>query len=358
MSSSDLVLVVNGQRYAGWNSVSVTRAMDAASGAFGVDLFEKWEGQDQPWPIVPQDECAVLLDGEAVITGYVDKFTPSYDQGSHTISIQGRDKTGDLVDCSAMHSPSQWSNITLLAFAKIVAAPFGITVTAEVDTGAPFASIKLQEGESPVEAINRYALQRGLLIMPDGLGGLVITRAGTIKCHDALVQGENIKSAGGSIDSSQRFSVYVAKAQAAYSADSDSEGEAHIEGSIPDPGVKRYRPMVIMAEAGGTDGSAKDRAQWEANTRIGKGTTCNAVVVGWRQSNGDLWVPNRLVHVRSPWLRIDGDMLIRQVTYSKTIEGGTTATLDMVSPQAYSPEPPKPDKADSGANLWSEAIND
>lgn len=66
--------------------------------------------------------------------------------------------------------------------------------------------------------------------MPDGAGGLLITRAGNRRAAVGLVQGENILTASGSIDHSQRFSSYLVKGQASYSAESDGEGEAHIEG--------------------------------------------------------------------------------------------------------------------------------
>lgn len=365
----DLELLVNGQIYAGWTSLGVTRAMDAASGAFTVELTERWEGSDgmaaqiQPWPILPGDVCEVRLGGLPMIHGYVDIFRPSFTATSHTINIQGRDKTSDLIDCSAVHSPDQWKNIDLLAFAKIVAKPFGVKVSAEVGVGEPFALIKLQQGETAFDAISRYAKQRKLLAMPDGSGGLVLTRAGRLRASIALVQGENIKDASGSIDHSQRFSSYIVKGQASYSAFSDGEAEAHIEGAVNDSAIKRYRPMLIVAEAGGSQSSAAARATWEANSRLGKSASASITVFGWRQGGltGGLWLPNMLVPVKSDWLRMDGEMIIRQVTFTRD-ESGTNAKLDIVSPQAFAPEPPDSKKGkkkkNKGRNIWAEAIGE
>ena len=70
-----------------------------------------------------------------------------------------------------------------------------------------------------------------------------------------------------------------------------------------------------------------------------------------------------LVPVWSPWLRMDGQMIIRQVTYERG-EGGTTTKLDIVSPQAFSPEPPDSNKEKGkkgkkgGRNIWAEAIGE
>lgn len=367
----DLELLVNGMNYSGWTSLGVTRAIDAATTAFTSSLTEKWEAGDsspaqvEPWPILPGDACEVRLAGFPMVIGYVDIFKPSYSSTDHTINIQGRDKVADLVDCSAVHTPDEWKNINLLSFAKTLAAPFGVAVTAEIDVGEPFPVCKLQQGETAFKAIERYARQRKALLMPDGAGGLLITRAGVRRAKVSLVQGENILNASGTIDHSQRFSSYLVKGQASYSPDSTGETEAHISGGVTDSGISRYRPMLLVAETGGTSSSLQDRATWEANSRIGKSAAASVSVQGWRQSlGGPLWEPGLLVYVQSAWLRMDGWMLIRQVTYERG-EGGTTAKLEIVSPQAFDPEPPDGKKGKKGKagkkggrNIWAEAIRE
>lgn len=364
----DLELLVNGMKYSGWTSLGITRAIDAATTAFTATLTERWEGDEanqaqiEPWPIVPGDAQEVRLAGISMVVGYVDIIKPSYSATDHTINIQGRDKVADLVDCSAVHSPDQWKNIDLLRFAQALAKPFDVSVVADVDVGEPFAVCKLQQGETAFKAIERYARQRRVLLMPDGAGGLLITRAGGRRATVGLVQGENILSASGTIDHSQRFSSYLIKGQAAYSADSDGETEAHIEGSVTDSGIKRYRPMLIVAETGGTSAGLQERATWEANSRIGKSAGASVTVQGWRQSpGGPLWEPGMLVYVRSSWLRCDGEMIIRQATYERG-EGGTTTKLEIVSPQAFAPEPPDGKDAKKGKvakrNIWAEAIGE
>lgn len=364
----DLELLVNGMNYAGWTQVGVTRAVDASSGAFTVTLTERWEGQEgrgaqvEPWPILPGDKCEVRLGGITMVVGYVDIFKPSFSANDHTINIQGRDRTSDLIDCSAVHTPDEWKNIDLLRFAQVLAQPFGVGVSADVPVGAPFTVCKLQQGETAFEAIERYAKQRRLLLTTDGAGGLLITRAGNKRAAVGLVQGENILSATGSIDHSQRFRNYLVKGQAGYNPNSDGSTEAHVEGGASDSGIRRYRPMLIVAESGGSNGSAQERATWEANSRLGKSASASITVQGWRQSpGGPIWEPGMLVQVRSPWLRMDGQMIIRQATYERG-EGGTTTKLDIVSPQAFSPEPPDSKKGKAGKkggrNIWAEAIGE
>ena len=82
-------------------------------------------------------------------------MTVNYDRGAHTIAVRGRDATGDLVDCSAASKPGEWKDARLEEIASALCEPFGIRVTREVDTGAPFARFRIEEGESVFEAIER-----------------------------------------------------------------------------------------------------------------------------------------------------------------------------------------------------------
>lgn len=368
--ADDLALYINGKVYRGWTDVGITRAMDAVAGAFAISLTERWAAtpggiaQAEPWPILNGDACRLELAGEAVIDGYVDQFRPAFSATDHTIEIQGRDKTGDIVDCSAFHQPDQWANLNLLQIAKILCDPFGVKVRADVDVGEAFPSIKLQQGESVFAAIDRLCRIRRLLASPDGAGGIVLTRAGTARASVTLQQGANILSASGVLDTSQRYSQYVIKGQSVKSATSDGVAESHQESRVTDSDITRYRPLVVMADAGS---STQERATWEANVRLGRSATAKITLAGWRQTpGGELWKPNQLVGVKSSWLRMEGDMLIRQVTYRRSQTEGTVVDLDLVSPQAFSPEPPDkkkdPDAAKKkkagGVNIWREALGD
>lgn len=362
-------LLINGRQYAGWSEVAVTRALDAIAGAFAISLTERWAGdgrtpsQIEAWPIMNGDRCQVKIGRDVVIDGYVDQFRPGFSPVDHTIEIQGRDKTCDLVDCSALHRPDQWKNLDLLQICQILAKPFGIAVRADVDVGEKFPTIKLQQGETVFAAMDRLARFRKCLLSPDLGGGVLITRAGRRRASTSLQQGVNIKSASGVLDDSQRFSLYVVKGQNVSASTDDAELEAFAEGRVSDTDLGRYRPMLIMAETGATNASAKERATWEANVRIGRGASATVSVRGWRQRpGGALWAPNLLVPVRASLLRMDGDMLIRQVTYRRTESDGTVCDLDLVSPQAFSPEPPDKKKEAAGAsstrNIWREALGD
>lgn len=339
MREDQVELLVGGQIYAGWERVAVTRALDAAAGTFSLRVTDRWSVNSKPWEINPGDACEVRLGGETVISGYVDLVRPGFGPESHDVEVQGRDRSADLVDCSAVHSPDEWRRIDFLALASTLCAPFGVQARAEVDVGPPFDLAKLEQGESVLEALARHAKMRRLLVAPDGQGNVVITRAGARRADVELVQGQNIIDASGTLDWSERYSDYIVKGQANFGEDTDVEAEAHVQGQARDPFIQRYRPLLLIADTDANPATAQERAEWEASVRLGQSAQAEITVQGWRQSpGGALWLPNLLVGVRAPWLRLDGEMLIREVTFIKG-EGGTVTQLSLVSPLAFAPEP-------------------
>lgn len=359
-------LLINGRIYGGWLRTGVTRAMDAASGTFNLSVTDRWSADSQPWRIVPGNECEIRIGSDTVISGYVDLVRPGFSSSDHSIEVQGRDRSADMIDCSAVHKPDEWKRITLLQLAQTLAGPFGVSVKTETDMGATLDLVKLQQGETALEALNRHAKMRKVLVMPDGKGGILLTRTGARRASTDLVQGVNILSATGTLDWSERYSEYIVKGQARYSKTTDTKVEAHAVGRAKDEAITRYRPLLVVADTDANVASATDRADWEANTRIGKSGQASITVQGWRQTpGGSLWEPNMLVHVISPWLGIEGEMLIRQVTFNKD-SGGTTTQLDIVSPQAYEAEPPdgkqkskkRKSNGKSSSGAWGEGVGE
>lgn len=338
---NDVKLKVDGREYSGWKSLRVGRGIEQIAGTFELSVTERWAGQEQPWPILPGAECVLSINGHDLISGWVDDVVPSYDVTRHGIKVSGRDRTGGLVDCSAIHESGEWKDRTLLQIAKDLATPFGVTVTAEASVGAPFATASIQEGETAFETIERLARFRGVLLVSNGCGGLVITRTSTERIATGLVQGENILSASATLSHRDRYSRYIVKGQNSGSDFSTPAQNASVSAEATDPAISRYRPLVIVAEDQGDVTKLADRAKWEAGVRAGR--SCRATITVQGRSHGDgLWHPNRLVSVRDDFLRLDGDMLITSVTFILD-EKGSRTELELCRPEAFElqalPEP-------------------
>lgn len=338
-------LKVDGKVYSGWLEVSVRRSMRAASGGFDLNVTERWPGQSSAWPIKPGALCEVTVCDQPVITGYIDSVNSSYSANSHSISVRGRDKTADLIDCSADNMTLK--NLRLGEIVRRLIKPFGIEFVEEFVSDLLIKHFVVQTGESVFQTIEKGARLAGVLLMSDGRGRLVATRASMAKrVQTVLRSGENILS-GSLTDSAQDlYSQITVKSQVSMpdmnsfdltglqpAATVLTKVEASVSGSM-----KRYRPLMILAESQATNSYCRTRAEWEAATRLAASRVAEITVVGWVDDNGDLWRPNTIVSVVDEHLKLANEMLITDVAMQLT-DAGSITRLRLVDPQAYEPQP-------------------
>lgn len=329
-----VTLTVNGTKHEGWKTVRINRGVEQISGAFSLEVTERWPKQPEKREIPEGARCTVAIDGEVVITGYVDDVEVSYDQETHSVRVSGRDATGDLVDCSAIHKPGEWHDRTLEQIAADICAPFGVKLRTEVNTGKAFADFTLQKGETAFEAIQRMCRARGVLAMADGRGALVICRSGTQR-FGKLVEGKggNIKNAEAKRSWRDRFSEYRVTGQAPGTEWGTPGEAAGVSAIARDHGVTRYRPMLIVADlAEGV--SFADQANWHARTREAKSKPATFTVQGWAFKGG-LWHPNRLVPVHAPVAKVVGDRLIASIDQTLTEKEGELTKISLVGAGAF-----------------------
>ncbi len=333
--ADDVTLTVGGAVHGGWTQVTARRSIETIAGAFEIGVTERWPGQQAARAIALGDACSLALGGDTVITGYVDEVSPAIEGDSHSVSLRGRDATGDLVDCSAERAGGEWINVLLARIVADLAQPFGIQVTVATDLGRPFKKFAIEQGETAYEAIERACRQRAVLPISDGLGGLALTNSGAEGAATALIEGENILSARGTYSLLDRYSAYTVKGQATGSDLGWGASVSEPQGKASDPGVHRHRPLVIAAEAPGDAAQLTERAKWEARVRAARARRADITVQGWRDGAGKLWRPNTEVPVTSPSLGIDARMLITGVQYTLSGQGGSRAILTLARRQAF-----------------------
>lgn len=335
-----VTLTVDGRDWGGWTGVEIARGIETAAGAFTLELTERWPGEPQRRAIATGAVCTLAVGETVVITGHVDDVSYGFDGASHRVTVRGRDRAGDLVDCSVVDDPKSWRDRTVAQIAADLARPFGVSVTAALATD-PLREFTVQEGETAWEAIERACRLRGLLAISDGRGGLLLTRAGEERADAVLEQGRTLLSASADHSLRDRHSLYLVKGQQPGGDWLDGDEAAGPAGSADDPDVPRYRPLLILAEDQGDRATLRDRARWEAAIRAGRGQRARVTVQGWRQGGavGPLWQPNSLVRLVSDWLAIDRELLIAAVTFRLADRSGTVTDLDLARPEAFLPEP-------------------
>ena len=354
-----VTLLVNGSVFSGWENVRITRAIQAISGSFSLKITDRWKTGAASWQIKPLDSCKVAINGQIVITGYIDSVRNGIETNSRTIDVSGRDKTCDLVDCSYDSEKTEFINVNLEKFAREVCRPFGITVTNLVGSLNVVEKLSHNPGETYFEMLNRAAKLAGVLLMSDSIGGIYITRAGTERLSTAIIEGINFLKGSVNLDFSKRFSSYKALGQNTFSGvDEDPGFSSQVSVTASDSMVHRYRPCVIMVESNANIGNAKMRAQWEASSRAANSSQVSVDVPSWSMKNGNIWPLNKIVFFESKKLGFSGNLLIGSQTFSQSIDDGTKVSLELFREDAFTPEPILSSDSDNLTKLIQEDSND
>lgn len=347
-------VTINGQSYDGWKDFRVTRSVKQCAAEFDMSVSERWAGRDEAWQINRFDSCAVAIDGDTILTGYIDHYGPSFDATSHTVRIGGRSKTCDVVDCMPDIKGGQFTNYKLDTIAKAICAPFGVSVKVAdgTDLGDKFPNATIEKCETGWEFIEKLCGLRGVLAFDDEKGNLVLAQAGAAGAAGALKQGDNILSATGRLSSDKLFSDYAVLAQAPLSFDG-RDSQLEIIGKAKDSSCPRFRRFAEMAQDPADTSRANLRAKWRAAHNFGQATQATIYTQGWRQPGGTLWKVNQTVPVKSPYLQLDQELLIGSVTFILD-QGGRRTELLVAPPEAFTPAPPKAKKPKGkSASVWS-----
>ncbi|NPD67306.1 hypothetical protein HN018_06925 [Lichenicola cladoniae] len=342
---NELTITVGGMTFGGWQQVRVARGVEKMPSDFDVTLTERFPGQTQAVSVQPGQQCVVRLGRDRILTGRIDRYSPSIGPEQHQVRISGRGNCRELVDCAAgfdQNGPTggQLGNVYIKDIAAKLAAPFGITVKDTVtDPGMIVPQFNIIFGETVFEIIDRCARYGARLAYEDTDGNLILAQVGTTRAASGLQQGVNIQTASADFSMSDRFSDYYATTVGTDTL-ADVSDSGFIIGHETDKGVPDFRPTVVVSaemQQGGTF-IATARARWEKARRYGRSQAVRITCDSWRDSAGTLWTPNTLVPISIPALKIDATWIIGEVSYVRG-EGGTTAELSLMPPEAFQPEP-------------------
>lgn len=345
MSGPEFVLNINGTRWDKWEAINLKRSIERMAGEFSVNLTRNSEDGDATVndAFTPLANVTVEIDGTPVLVGYVDQTKYDYSSNSSTISISGRDKTGDLVDCAArLDDMFEFRKQKLDAMVKAICKPYGINVSVMGDVGKAFDVLAVEPTESAFDFIERACRYRQKLPVSDGIGGIVLAAPHGAKSPGKLVYGQNILQGSLTLDYKDRFSIYVMKGQATgWADDSDAATSSHDlatqEARVKDAEINRYRPKLLTGETQSFEQTLQQRVEWEKKMAIARSKVGTYTVQGWYADaeSKELWKPNTVVSLNDPRAGINRDMLITGVTFNRANQSGTTTQLDLALPEAF-----------------------
>jgi prophage tail gpP-like protein len=381
----DLLLIAGETEISGWESIQVTRGIERCPSSFELTMSERYPYQREGFVVKAGDPCSLYIGPQdafkgdyngpvSVIVGYVDRVGINLAPGTHTITVSGRGKCADLVDCAAIWNSGQMANVNAFTVATFLAAPYGIGVSlknmpgqAQLEgpngaqtatalgvgpiTDADFARaqlpmiprLNLSWGNTVYNEIEQIARYSGLLVYEDTDGNLVLARTGSNKPMCWLSEGENVEAASINFSMDQRYSKYIVRMLGTnVLGDLGNGGDLLMEAD--DDNVPRRRVHYIIAENGDAGGNvAKQRGIWEMKRRWGQSNQIRVTTDSWRGQDGNLWEPNTLIAVNLPALKIPDPStvpfwLISEVSYERN-GMGTHAHLVLTPPESFTVEP-------------------
>ena len=389
-----IVMRVNGQVFDVWTRCELIRSLRDIAGSFLFDyndrerlaaLLPAFNAPGLLQAVTPGPPVRVEIDGELVLAGYVVDVNVETEPARLTASLFGVDRSGDLVECSANPTgPAEYVGLDLLGIVRRLIAPFGMTVTAQTDVGDQFPHFAIDASETVMSAIEKAARQRGILVVSDGVGGLLLTSAGATRAASPILavapgQDGNIHRSRLHLSWRARFSDHYIKGQLPHVRTTGSKapaalgagmapaaagpplppkpaattgtprkhaagrgmhGPVYQTGHATDAGVTRYRPRVWLTRAEAGLDTVDEQADWRARLTAAQSASIEYTVVGHRPKAPDgsrlpLWSVNTLTAVTDPVRGLAGvDQLIDQVRFLAGEDGDRTV-LRVVDPATY-----------------------
>lgn len=345
-SPNKIVLRIGGKSFAGWQSVEVSHSINKFAPSFAMAYTDQYPNKVDDTSFRLGQECFVEVNGHRLVTGYVEEITSNYDQSSKRLEIRGRDKVGDLVDCSNWGplSKSEFINQSVLNITKALCKPFALSVVADasassaVATKASASSWKTKEGDTVFDSILRLCRMNAILPIGYGDGKVTLTRTSAKKATDALELGKNIIAGSSQNSNVERYSDYIVKGNGSGKSDLSA-----ILGTVTGPKavatdelITRHRPLVIITDdVVNQISQLTDKAKWESLTRAGFSRKYEYMVNGWTQKDGSPWFINSLVRISDKISMVQGTLLITDITYSLDDSSGMVCKITVMSPDAF-----------------------
>ncbi len=341
-----ITIKAGGYEKSGWTDVDISRGIESVPSFMQLSVTEEFPNNTAVLPLAPGQPCVVTIGKDTILTGYIDRYSASYSDAEHTVSIAVRSKMEDSVDASAEFSQNggQVNGMNLAQIANQLTEPYGIKVVDKAQADDVIPSFIINLGETSFDIITRVAHTMATLVYDDSNGNLVLAKVGQEGSHSSgFVEGEGLYSCAVNFSMDQRFSQYITIFQGVNL--NENLGFNLIEGKASDTDVPRNRKKFIISPVPANNGMSAETwgnnvAQWAKNRAWGRGQAVELVCDTWRDTDGRLWCPNAYAVVHSPTVHIiKQKWIIGQVKYSLHGDSGTTCSLLLMPPEAFSIQP-------------------
>ena len=334
-----VTLLINGKTHGQWTNYDIVSDLLTPADDFSVTLGRPVDAK--PDTVRAGDKVEVRVGGDTVLSGRIDRVQTVTEKGGKTLTIQGRDDAGVLLDCSAPLFNAQ--DMDLNQIIEKIVKPLGLAkIRIDAAKTDKTHKVQIEPGSRAWDALLEYAEANGLWpwLEPDGtlvVGGPDYTAAPVAELVlRANGQNNNIKRLEVNRDMAARYSEVTVLAQS-------HSGKNNIKATAKDESVKLHRPLIVTEP----DIDSQAQAQRKAKKRLAdsrlEGLTITATVQGHRTDDGALWQPGQRINVLSEPDGIDAVYFLM----ARTFTGGrgqpteTVLTLKEDGAWVLDADPPK-----------------
>lgn len=336
MKTDRVELLIDGKSHSNWERYEIDSNLMIPADAWSVALG--MSGGQIPPSVAEGAPVVVKIDGDTVLTGYIDEISQSISKTSHTLTISGRDLAADLLDCSVPIITRMESSLKEIVAA--ITSEFKITKI-RTDTDLTYARKKISThpGDTAWDALANAAQVNGLWAWfePDGtlvVGGpdysspvvatLVIRRNG---------KGNNILSLDKTTSYVGRYSKVTVLGQSP--GNTSEHGKPDLHASWQDKNVRRHRPKIVFDPEVENNGMCGTLAHKLIDESRLQGLSLSVTVKGHRivapgqSSDMKLWSPGQRIHVISEPHGIDGVYFLMARKFTRNRMDGTRTVLTL-----------------------------
>ena len=335
-----VTLLINGKTHGQWTNYDIVSDLLTPADDFSVTLGRPVDAK--PDAVRAGDKVEVRVGGDTVLSGRIDRVQTVTEKGGKTLTIQGRDDAGVLLDCSAPLFNAQ--DMDLNQIIEKIVKPLGLAkIRIDAAKTDKTHKVQIEPGSRAWDALLEYAEANGLWpwLEPDGtlvVGGPDYTAAPVAE----LVlrtngQNNNIKRLEVNRDMAARYSEVTVLAQS-------HSGKNNIKATAKDESVKLHRPLIVTEP----DIDSQAQAQRKAKKRLAdsrlEGLTITATVQGHRTDDGTLWQPGQRINVLSEPDGINAVYFLMARTFTGGRGQPTETVLTLKEDGAWDADPPKKKK--------------
>ncbi|MBS0039361.1 phage tail protein, partial [Neisseria sp. Marseille-Q1983] len=332
-------LMINGKTHGQWTNYDIVSDLLTPADDFSVTLGRPVDAV--PTAVKEGDKVEVRVGGDTVLSGRIDRVHTTTEKGNKTLTIQGRDDAGILLDCSAPLFNAQ--DMDLNQIIEKIVKPLGLSkIRIDAAKTNKTHKVQIEPGSRAWDALTQYAEANGVWpwMEPDGtlvVGGPDYTAA-PVAGLILRVSGDNnnIKRLEVNRDMAARYSEVTVLAQS-------HSGKHNIKATAKDESVKLHRPLIVTEPDIDSQAQAERKAKKRlADSRL-EGLTITAVVQGHRTDDGTLWQPGQRINVLSEPDGIDSVYFLMARTFVGGRGQGTETVLTLKEDGAWvlDADPPK-----------------